>query len=86
MLTVVQVLIGKSSDGSLLWFQSLDDLSNSCHDDTMQLHAFISDTGIHTNTPSALTDTYLVSAVGFYFSCTGFSQTWTVLCACVVDC
>ncbi|XP_030202846.1 sorting nexin-13 isoform X5 [Gadus morhua] len=25
---------------------SLDDLSNSCHDDTMQIHAFISDTGV----------------------------------------
>uniref|UniRef100_A0AAQ5XS93 Sorting nexin 13 n=1 Tax=Amphiprion ocellaris TaxID=80972 RepID=A0AAQ5XS93_AMPOC len=25
---------------------SLDDLSNSCHDETMQLHAFISDTGV----------------------------------------
>ncbi|KAF0024727.1 hypothetical protein F2P81_023529 [Scophthalmus maximus] len=25
---------------------SLDDLSNSCHDDTMHLHAFISDTGV----------------------------------------
>uniref|UniRef100_A0AAQ5XG64 Sorting nexin 13 n=1 Tax=Amphiprion ocellaris TaxID=80972 RepID=A0AAQ5XG64_AMPOC len=26
--------------------KSLDDLSNSCHDETMQLHAFISDTGV----------------------------------------
>ncbi|KAJ3609230.1 hypothetical protein NHX12_023754, partial [Muraenolepis orangiensis] len=25
---------------------SLDDLSNSCHDETMQIHAFISDTGV----------------------------------------
>uniref|UniRef100_A0A8C7ULJ9 Sorting nexin 13 n=1 Tax=Oncorhynchus mykiss TaxID=8022 RepID=A0A8C7ULJ9_ONCMY len=31
---------------SLLCLQSLDDLSNSCHDDNMQLHAFISDTGV----------------------------------------
>uniref|UniRef100_A0A6Q2YTJ7 Sorting nexin 13 n=1 Tax=Esox lucius TaxID=8010 RepID=A0A6Q2YTJ7_ESOLU len=26
--------------------KSLDDLSNSCHDDNLQLHAFISDTGV----------------------------------------
>uniref|UniRef100_A0A8C8EJJ4 Sorting nexin 13 n=1 Tax=Oncorhynchus tshawytscha TaxID=74940 RepID=A0A8C8EJJ4_ONCTS len=31
---------------SLLCLQSLDDLSNSCHDDNIQLHAFISDTGV----------------------------------------
>lgn len=31
----------------LFCFQSLDDLSNSCHDETMHLHAFISDTGTH---------------------------------------
>uniref|UniRef100_A0A674D648 Sorting nexin 13 n=1 Tax=Salmo trutta TaxID=8032 RepID=A0A674D648_SALTR len=42
-------------DWQYLWFllvvslhclQSLDDLSNSCHDDNIQLHAFISDTGV----------------------------------------
>uniref|UniRef100_A0A8C7WIT7 Sorting nexin 13 n=1 Tax=Oncorhynchus mykiss TaxID=8022 RepID=A0A8C7WIT7_ONCMY len=31
---------------SLHCLQSLDDLSNSCHDDNIQLHAFISDTGV----------------------------------------
>lgn len=31
-------------------FQSLDDLSNSCHDESMHIHAFISDTGMHLQT------------------------------------
>jgi len=47
----------------VLSFQSLDDLSNSCHDENMHLHAFISDTGTHTHTHTHYTHFVSIIAI-----------------------